>query len=249
MEAELDLGSGTANAFLSKIESQQARDPGGFEDCAFGDAGAYDVAEARTSGDAAASSSNMPRQEPGPGPGPRPQSDGPSLRELFEEFPEEAEGGSGSASQPPVPFLPVHGSFASLFSRTERTFSLETGFVKLREDLTEESKTTIAEVFADSRFETRLGTIGCAVPLRETRGLKATCDMHKDHKERGKGKCICWINMSKEDMATASHEHRWRMFRSMVDWLAQGVTVDADRHMESSQVLRMAAGMMPRGFT
>ena len=145
---------------------------------------------------------------------------------------------SSSSSSKGVPAqgvaLPLRGSFAELLATARRRHELETGYVLLKDNIADTSTAAFAEVF--SAENKRVGVLGTAAPLKTTRGIKATCDLHKN--------CKCWINLSAKQ--TTSEADRWMVFRSLCDWLAEGPASDAQAHADLSFTLRCVAGMTPR---
>ena len=270
--ADLDLGSNPANCALNSFIKGEGKGSGNgkgkltlqprrsaergvdsFEDCSFGDAGAFQVATSAASAPAPSSSSSTAGQLVT-----APSSEtSVTLQELFQDLTATSSSTEAipaasalspppaDASQPP-PFLPLATSFGDLLDGGLKTYALANGYLRMKPGVTLDTKSTIAEVYQDEGLTQRLGTIGCATPLREAKGLKATCERHKAQK--GQPKCTCWINFRKKEAADATSEQRWRIFRSMADWIADASSTDAAKHAESSAVLRMAAGILPKGF-
>ena len=228
-DCELDLGLGAANELLESLSEQVAANPPPiFEDCVCGDAGAAAAVETL---DAAASSAGA---------------GGPAapvtLQEVYDDLAraEAATESAPSSSSRERPFLPLTSSFLTVFAGIPRTHALEHGWLQFRDNVSPTTTTTFAEVFADEALTDRLGTIGTAAPLGETKGLRASCDKHKI----GKAKCMCWINFKKDKAVTP--EDRWMLFRALADWLGTADSTDQQAHADASFTLRVAAGMTPR---
>lgn len=150
---------------------------------------------------------------------------------------------SSSTRTRTVPKLQLTGSFATMLAAAARVFAVGSGsaVVRLLDSVTENSKSTIAKVFASEESDASLlGTISTAEPLSTALGLKATC---KSHKAKGTT-CSCWIRFS--SMKEVSSEDRLNLFKSLAEWLADGPTVDCTEHEQQSLAMRIVAGMNPR---
>ena len=145
-----------------------------------------------------------------------------------------------SSSNPPL--NPV-SSFATLFTSSDRKFTLGSGnaVLKIHDGVNAESKSLIATVYSDDEMKNKLGSISTAEPLSQTTGLKAICEVHKTAKTKP---CSCWVRYSKK--TATSDSQRLDLVKSLCDWLASGAGQSRETHEVDSENLRLAAGMKIR---
>lgn len=138
-----------------------------------------------------------------------------------------------------LPSLQGHKSFSSMLSASQHKFSMGTCTVELALGLNDHSKSNVA--FLYNAVGERLGVISTAEALGTTRGLKASCDVHK---MKGTKPCVCWIVFPKKKVVSDSD--RWDLFMSLASWVESGADCNREQHLNASYTLRVASGMKPR---
>ena len=146
-----------------------------------------------------------------------------------------------------APSLPP-GPFISLLSSSTRLFTVGSGtasaVLHVLETTTEESKGIVARVYSDCSLTHRLGTLSTAMPLKDTDGLKAVCDEHKEKKLKP---CMCWIRLKKATRdSNDSNDVATDILKALCDWLASAPITSREQHLIDSETLRAAAGMKVR---
>ena len=189
ISAELQFSNADAQEAMNSIRLPELP-----EDCLFGDGGAHEMIEnADAKAEIQAQVDNNPSSSMGQDKAPQTST---NLANLDAEL-----------------------SFSSIFMGDDRRFNIGSRgvVVRIHDGVTEHSTGNVASLYKDNELTERIGTISTAEPVCQTRGLKATCDQHRERKQKH---CLCWLRFAKKIKPTA--DDRLQMFRSLCQWLDKG---------------------------